>query len=193
MANNPGWFLRKAGEKKLATERTLYVLAALTLELQKYDIKPILVGGGALEFYTFGSYATHDIDLVADERQLVGEALEKLGFSHEPGFRHWYHEDLDVSIEIPDTTLAGSYEKATSIDVDEVLVQIISPEDLLIDRLAAYKFWQSLSDGEWAARLYAIHGNNMDLKYLEKRANLEQVLDVLKEVIGKTKESKEYS
>jgi hypothetical protein len=190
MANNPDWFLRKVSEKKLATERTLYILAALTLALQKYNIKPILVGGGALEFYTFGNYATHDIDLVADERHLVGEALETLGFSHEPGFRHWYHEDLDVSIEIPDTKLAGSYEKVTSIDVHGVLVQISSPEDLLIDRLAAYKFWKSLSDGEWAARLYAIHGNNMDLKYLEERANSEQVLDVLKEVMKRSKESK---
>lgn len=47
MAKNPDWFLGKASEKKLTTERTLYVLAALTLALDKYSIKPILVGGGA--------------------------------------------------------------------------------------------------------------------------------------------------
>lgn len=185
MTKDASWFLAKAAQKEKSWERTLYVLAALTVELRPQRITPVLVGGSALEFYTFGGYATHDIDLIAEERYLVGQALEKLGFQHQAGFRHWHHNALDVSIEIPDTVLAGAEEKVTVVDLHGTSVRIICPEDLLIDRLAAYKFWNSLGDGEWAARLYAIHGADMDPEYLRERAQAEQLADVLDEIIDR--------
>lgn len=191
MTKDPAEFLAAAARKEKTWERTLYVLAALTEVLKPQHITPFLVGGSALEFYTFGGYATGDIDLVAEERHVVGQALEKLGFEHKPGFRHWYHKVLDISIEIPDTVLAGAEDKATVVDVQGTPVRIIAPEDLLIDRLAAYKFWQSTRDGDWAARLFAIHGESMDLGYLRQRAQNEKVGDVLDEIISRAKQLKD--
>lgn len=43
--------------------RRLLALGLLTARLAAHRIEPILVGGGALEFYTAGGYATHDMDL----------------------------------------------------------------------------------------------------------------------------------
>lgn len=187
MGKDPVWFLSQAAQKERRWERVLYVLAALTEALQPEHVRPILVGGSALEFYTLGDYATRDIDLVAEERRVVGQALEKLGFEHLPGQRHWYHEALDISIEIPDEKLAGSEEKTTTVDVQGTGVEIIAPEDLLIDRLAAFKYWYSADDGEWAARLYAIHEESMDLDYLEQRAEAEKVTDALEEIKARAK------
>jgi len=51
-------------------------------------IIPILVGGCAVEFYTLGSYATQDIDVVIPERREFDLALRALGFSKEKGQRH---------------------------------------------------------------------------------------------------------
>lgn len=188
MTKDPTWFLAEAARKEKRWERALYALAALTEALRPEHVQPVLVGGSALEFYTLGDYATRDIDLVAEERYLVGQALQQLGFKHQPGQRHWYHEELDISIEIPDTELAGSKEKATILEIQGTPVYIIAPEDLLIDRLAAFKYWESASDGEWAARLYAIHRESMDLDYLQQRAETEKVLDALEQIVARAKE-----
>lgn len=48
--------------------KALGVIAVLTEALEPEGIRPILVGGVALEFYTLGGYATKDIDLVVSDR-----------------------------------------------------------------------------------------------------------------------------
>ena len=48
--------------------KALRVIAVLTEDLEPEGIRPILVGGVALEFYTLGGYATKDIDLVVSDR-----------------------------------------------------------------------------------------------------------------------------
>ncbi len=51
-------------------DKLMYFTAVLTTgEMMKHGIKPVLVGEGALEFYTQGSYMTLDVDLVIDGRR----------------------------------------------------------------------------------------------------------------------------
>ena len=45
-------------------KRKMYFVGILTKALEKFKIRPVVVGGHALEFYTLGGYATGDIDLV---------------------------------------------------------------------------------------------------------------------------------
>lgn len=167
--------------------KTLGVLAVLTNELRPTGIKPILVGGRALEFYTLGGYATKDIDLVISGREEAKTILAAMGFLRRPGERHWYHEELDLAVEIPDEHLAGSLEKVTTVEIDGWEVLIIGVEDLIIDRLAAAKFWRSPADARWAAKLLALHAQEIDLKYLQKAAHQERVADVLIEAIKQSK------
>jgi len=162
----------------------------LTEALEPEGIRPILVGGVALEFYTLGGYATKDIDLVASSRKKLKTVLEKLGFTRRMGERHWYSTELDVAIEIPDEILAGSPEKLTVLEIDGKNVYIIGIEDLIIDRLSAAKFWQSPSDFEWAVKIIALHAEDIDFDYLKKAAKEHDVEDILKETLKESEDLK---
>jgi len=48
-------------------------------------------------------------------------------------------------------------------------VFVIGIEDLAIDRVAAAKFWESRADVQWAAKLLALHMNDIDLECLKRR------------------------
>ena len=80
-------------------ERMVQVAAILTKLLENKQIRPVIVGGLAVEIYTRSDYTTVDIDMIISDRKLAGQILVQLGFSVEG--RHWYHEKLMISIEIP--------------------------------------------------------------------------------------------
>jgi hypothetical protein len=95
-------------------KRRLYFAGVLTKYLSKKKIRPVVVGGHAVEFYTLGSYTTGDID-----------------------------------------------------------------------RLNAYVWWKSESDGEWAERILKIKFPEIDMGYLRKMAKREKIEKVLEEILSK--------
>ena len=137
----------------------------------------VIVGGNALEFYTLGAYATVDVDLVSTRRTEIGNLLESWGFDQMG--RHWHHVGLDIAIEIPDDVLAGSEDKVTRVEIEDLTVYIIGVEDLIIDRLDAYVHWDSTDDGNWAQELMALYLQDIDWTYLKTRAQTEGVLEAL--------------
>ncbi len=169
------WETLKRIEDRL--ERRLRFVAWLTAALEDRGVMAIVVGGHALEFYTLGEYATGDIDMVCVDLTTVREVLEEAGFQREG--RHWYREDLDIVVEFPDTTLAGSRDRVERVTVGDHVVYLIGKEDLLIDRLNACVHWQSEEDCRWAKRLLALYGDEMDWEYLRRRAAEEGTLDTL--------------
>jgi len=172
-------------------DKLMYFTAVLTEELMKYGIKPVLVGGGALEFYTQGSYTTLDVDLVIDGREQAKKVLAEMGFKRYPGEKSWYNEELELSVEIPGYFLEGSMERVTTVELDDDLVVcVIGIEDLIIDRLNAYKWWNSLNDGQWALAVLIIHYHNIDFAYLKKRAGEDGIQDVLEEIMDKAENMK---
>lgn len=149
-------------------KRTLKALAYITNVLGAFGIRPILVGGQAVEVYTFGNYTTKDIDFVLSGFELAGKVLIVVGFEPKsPGHAHWYHRELDLPIEIPDNYLLGSPDRITELDVDGSIVYVIGVEDLILDRLRAGVYWQSTSDMEWAKYLLESYVDDLDLEYLE--------------------------
>ena len=66
--------------------RNLIFVGLLTREVAQEGIRPVIVGGQAVEFYTAGGYATQDIELVARDTSGIGRVLERWGFrkSSEP-------------------------------------------------------------------------------------------------------------
>lgn len=158
--------------------RRLYVCALVTEALPHSDGLPyVVVGGNALEFYTLGDYTTADVDLVSARRSEIGNILESWGFNRMG--RHWYHADLDVAIEVPDDVLAGSEEKITQVEIEDLTVHIIGVEDLIIDRVNAYVHWRSIDDGDWAKELMVLYKDEIDWDYLTTAAQTEKILDVL--------------
>ncbi len=158
--------------------RRLYVCALVTTALPPSDGLPfVVVGGNALEFYTLGDYTTADVDLVSAKRSEIGNVLESWGFNRMG--RHWYHDGVDVAIEVPDDNLAGSEEKITQVEIEGLNVYIIGVEDLIIDRVNAYIHWRSIDDGDWAKGLMALYKDEIDWDYLVTSAKTEEILETL--------------
>lgn len=164
-------------------ERALYVVGVWTESLRSEGIRPIIVGGTAVEFYSFGAYMTYDIDLVCDGRAEALAKLGQLGFEQTDSLRHWYHETLGIVIEIPDERLAGSEEHVVEVQVGSFTAYVIGIEDLVLDRLRAYVHWRSTQDGEWARRLVQLHRESMDWPYLNETAKSEGLSDTLNGLI----------
>ena len=170
--------LEKVKAEKNELKKMLLFLSWLNKALRERGIKslPILVGGSAVELYTFGRYTTGDIDLVAQEKDKVRELLLSSGFFKDFG-RLFISEELGIFVDIPDDTLAGSYEKVRTIEIPELgeEIRVIGIEDLIIDRLSACVFWKSQTDCELARYLYEKYKDEIDRSYLLKRAKEENI------------------
>ena len=150
--------------------RRLIALGLLTRQLTTHDIEPILVGGGALEFYTAGGYATKDMDLALPAAPEVDAAFAGLGFAKEG--RYWYHAELDLLFEAPAPAgLPGEDAPRTEVEIDGLRVVIIGIEDLLIDRLRAWVHWNSDEDGRWTRRLALLYPDRIDWRYVRERTS----------------------
>jgi len=167
---------REILNKDEGPERTA-ALAQWVQSLFEPDLKkPILVGGGAVELYTGGAYTTGDLDFVGNVPASVSKALLAAGFTREG--RHWIHEKGGVFMEFPSSALdVGT--TAAMINVGSSQVLTISLEDLIVDRLAAWKFWGSSIDGANAYLLYRIQFQDLDPERLRDRAKAEDVTDAL--------------
>ncbi len=155
-----------------AFELFLRVMATVTSACESRGFLPIVVGEHAVAIYTRGDYATRDIDLVAPDA--VGEVLSSLGFTSRIGERHWYHDGLDVAIEVPSRDLAGATERVVKLRLDTGgHVYVIGVEDLIVDRLRACVYWGSTVDCEWAERLLAVHRQDLDLCYISEAIDRE--------------------
>src|SRR5687767_7721416 len=87
-------------------ERHLEIAAILTEALQTVGVHPIVVGGGAVEFYTGGEYATGDLDLIAPEGRELAVIMTALGF--EKRGKSWTHESLKIFVEFPSPHLRAN-------------------------------------------------------------------------------------
>jgi hypothetical protein len=160
--------LEKAKEIAEPLKRRLFVLGVITSALSPYGVRPILIGGGAVEYYTFGGYTTRDTDLAVADHQRLDEILGRLGFRRLGRF--WMRDDLDSVIEAPAGALAGEEAPLTAVEVDGLTAFVLGVEDLVIDRLNGFVHWHWRADGRWAERLIALHGADMDWAYLHRRA-----------------------
>ena len=137
---------------------------------------PVLVGGAAVELYTGGAYKTGDFDFVGRVTDEATRSLEEAGFRKRG--RHWVHEGAQIYIELP----APSFDRPVRVDairMGEWTVILLSPEDVLVDRLAAWKFWEVPVEGINSYLLYRARGSVMDRDRLEAAAAAEGVADVL--------------
>jgi hypothetical protein len=161
-------------------KRRLWVLGVITEALKADGIRPILIGGCALEYYTFGGYATRDIDVVVSDYQRLGEVMDELGFERRG--RYWLRSDLEILLEAPAADLAGETAPLTVVELDDLMCYIIGVEDLIIDRLNGYVHWGWEDDRRWVGRLLVLHADTVDWAYLEGRAITEGTVETLAEI-----------
>lgn len=148
------------------------------------DKMPIVVGGHAVEVFTQGGYTSLDID-VKGPKEAIERVLDEAGFERKG--MHSVHEELDIYIQWlgngPDPQ-SENPDKLVDVDVGcGLIVRFIGFEDLIIDRLMQAKHWKTTDALLWAERVFeaAQVGENteLDLDYLRKRAETEDVADVL--------------
>lgn len=143
------------------------------------DEAPVLVGGAAVEIYTGGAYSTGDLDFVGRVTPEVQDRLREAGFQRRG--RHWVHEEGGIFIELPGSRLESG-ERVAQVKVEEWTVRLVSPEDALVDRLAAWKHWSSGIDGASAFRLWRAQQDDLEMDRLRERAATEHVLDSFEEL-----------
>lgn len=172
--------LAEAAEISDPLKRRLFIVAVITAALAPHGIRPVLIGGGAVEYYTFGGYTTKDTDLAVADHQVLTQVMAELGFQRQGRF--WLREDLDSLIEAPATDLAGEEAPLSSVETGGLICYILGVEDLIIDRLNGYVHWHWRDDRRWVERLVAIHGPTLDWSYLRRRAVAEQTSGALSEI-----------
>ncbi|GEK59897.1 hypothetical protein CHL76_14265 [Marinococcus halophilus] len=105
----------------------------ITKHLEEEGIQPIVVGGLSVELYSREQYTTRDIDFVAPNHHQISRVLDQLGFRSYG--KDFYHDELNVSIEVPSTTLTGDPEKIVNLSYEGFTINIIGIEDIIIDRI----------------------------------------------------------
>lgn len=176
-------------EDKPKFERQLEFAALLTDYFKNKGIKPIVVGGLAVEIYTRNDYHTHDIDFVSDGWSLYDDLLtQELGFTR--AGREWYHLDTEIAVEIPSNHLEGSLERVYEIILpNDKKIYVIGVEDIIIHRIEGIafnvKFPEEDEDYEWAYRMFLIHKDDIDLEYLVEQAKQANIYNLIEHWFGK--------
>lgn len=173
-------------------DRMIGLTAILTEYFEETKLQPIVVGGLSVELYTRSNYTTYDIDLVASGRAHYHKLLtQQLGFKSEG--RGWYHEDLEIAIEIPSNSLEGNVNKVVKVELpNDKYIHVIGVEDIIIHRLesaiVSHKDNPEWSDDYgWAFRMFITHKDSndiMDQMYLLEEAKKAKVDHIIKEWIN---------
>lgn len=158
----------KKTESPLKRQLLMVALISNLLE-QKGKTTPIVIGGGALSYYSREVYFTADIDLAYADREAMNNVLKTIGFKKKG--RYWLNEELKLAIEVPASILVGEDSPVEIVEFEEGLqCKIIGLEDLIIDRLNACKYWKSEIDCEMVDLLVRKYLKELDWAYLEKQA-----------------------
>ena len=163
-------------------KKQLLVVGLLTRLLKEMNKPaPVIIGGCALSYYSREIYFTSDIDLAYSDREALDRVLKGIGFKKEG--RYWVNENLKVVIEAPASNLVVEDSPLEVVELGEGLqCFVIGIEDLMIDRLNAFKHWKSEIDRELVELLVRRYRDELDWSYLEKKAVLPEN-DTLSEIL----------
>ena len=160
------------------------IMAIVTKALEPTGIRPVIVGGQAVEFYTAGGYTTMDIDVICDiSIREINEIISPLGFTKQG--KYWVLDcgSFEFIMEVPSGPLAGSREKLTKVNTKKgYAAYFIGIEDIIIDRLNRFKYWQEFSDEEWIIGMILLNYDDIDWEYLLEKSQIEGTKKELQEL-----------
>jgi hypothetical protein len=145
--------------------------------------RPVLVGGGAVEFYTGGTITSGDFDLVTGAQSALEAALVEVGFRREDRagrlLRGLYHPTLAIGVEVVSGTLFdGSTDRGRILIVEIGGHELALPpvEDMIADRMGQHA---ATSRGvpemlQQAVALFLL-AEEVDQTYLDRRIRDETV------------------
>lgn len=137
--------------------------------LDSHKITAVLSGGAAVSLYTNNRYESQDLDFITSaETKDIEKALEPLGFRRESRGRHFKHENTDYVLEFPTGPLAVGHRlivEWSRLETGGGIVQILTPTQMVMDRLSAYFHWndpQSLEQALWIADEHPIDMQDLE-------------------------------
>jgi hypothetical protein len=147
--------------------------------------RPVLVGGGAVEFYTGSAIMTGDIDVTTPVQPELEEELQKLGFVRPFGrgksTRGWIHPEIGLGFEVVGSSPMGGSVPSTQLALlapieGEPEFAILSVEDIIADRMGQYA---SGTAPEMLGQARALYGLpiRFNRDYLDRRIREESVGD----------------
>jgi hypothetical protein len=124
--------------------------------------------------YADNEYMSADLDFITKAGlNEIGGALAPLGFHRRPGARQFEHADTDYYVEFPPGPLAfGDMEvsdsEAATLQTEFGPLRIVTPTQIVMDRLAAYVHWR---DGQsWDQAIMVVRRQEIDWDALERWA-----------------------
>lgn len=160
-------------------ERKMVFVGVLNRHLPRRR-EAILVGGSLVEFYTSRAYVSGDVDLIGD-RDAILELLTAARF--ERTGRVFVQEELALVADVVGSTLRP-WERVRHFEIRGYRVPAVTPEDAIVDRLLADKFWDSRTDWEQAVLLLGALEGRLDMAVLEENARANNVADRLSDIIS---------
>lgn len=179
------WTIERIAGVEDRLRRHFLFAGLLTERLRAHGVTPILVGGGAVELYTHGSYQTADLDMIVARTDALAGVLSSLGLKR--AGRSWYHPLLGVSVEFPADELDGDPARVTEVRLEGLTVRVIGIEDIVLDRVAAATHWKDRQSAMWAMGLMVAHYDAIDWSYCHRRAAQKQMLDAFERLQRRAK------
>jgi hypothetical protein len=132
--------LQRAAEIADVAQRTLEVVAVIEEAAAPLGIRPTVVGGMAVYFWTEGdAFVTYDIDVVMAIPEQLAEILAQLGFARSRDGRHWELPDTEVLLEAPSADLDAGAQVAVIELPSGRTARVLSRVDILLDRLDEFQ------------------------------------------------------
>jgi hypothetical protein len=137
---------------------------------------PVLVGRAAAQLHARAGGAGGDLDFVGDVTADAASSLRRIGFREQD--RRWTLPSDGIVLDLPAARLTEC-EAPFSLDVDDMHVLTLSPEDAIVDRLAAWQRKGTPSDALAAYRILHAPRRALEAGRLEERARRRGVLRAL--------------
>lgn len=156
--------------------------AVISEALRRRGMIATLVGGGAIEFYAPGAYATDDADLVVEpvsglpDRRRLHDAFVALGF--ERSARHWVRDGFFV--EVPGSYLEDPFGEYR---IGPYTLRVVKKEVVLVGRLVEFDQTGHTGHGAQAVAMLRIFARELDISLLTmllRRERVERVYHALK-------------
>lgn len=129
----------------ITRETTVIELAALVSHaLTAAGLEAVLSGGSVVTIYSDNEYQSKDLDFVTPEKiKDIESVMRELGFERQSA-RHFQHPETEYFVEFPSAPLAVGNEPVRewdSLKTKKGVIQILTPTQSVMDRLAGYYAW----------------------------------------------------
>lgn len=148
--------------------------ALVSSHLQKNGIEVVLVGGGCVSIYSDNQYMSNDIDFITfSSIKKITPVLEELGFKNLRG-RLFENPHCKFLLDFPAPPVSigdKPVSKFNNINTNFGTICLLTPEDCIKDRLAAFFFWNDQQSLDQA--VLVVKRNKINFSEIKKWAKIQ--------------------